>query len=48
MDRTDGRANCASQDGSDGMWRPKTTRFAGLEIGSAKLAALAMKAQTKR
>ena len=30
------------------MWLPKITRLAGLEIGSTKLAALAMKAHMKR
>ena len=31
-----------------GMWPPKITKLAGFEIGSTKLAALAMKAQTNR
>jgi hypothetical protein len=30
------------------MWLPNTTRLAGFAIGSAKLAALATNAQTKR
>ncbi len=31
-----------------GIWLPNTTRLAGLEMGSTKLAALAMKAQMNR
>ena len=48
IESTDGMQNLASQEDSGGMWPPKTTRFAGLEIGKTKLAALAMKAQMKR
>jgi len=45
---SDGIANCASHCGSGGMWLPKITRFAGLEIGSTKLAALAVNALAYR
>ena len=47
-DRTDAIPNSASHLPSDGICAPYTTRLAGFEIGSTKLAALAMKAQTKR
>ena len=48
IDTTEGGPNCVSHDNSCGMRPSKITRFAGLEIGSTKLAALAMKAQTNR
>ena len=48
MARIDGTVNSASQRLSSGMCSAKTTRLAGLEIGSTKLAALAMKAQENR
>ena len=45
IDATDGAAKCASQTPSAGMCAPYSTRFAGFEIGSTKLAALATSAQ---
>jgi hypothetical protein len=48
MASSEGRANRPSQRTSGGMCSAKTTRFAGFEIGSTKLAALAMKAQMNR
>src|SRR3954447_12407607 len=39
-----GRAGRGSHCRSGGIWPSNTTRFAGLEIGSTKLAALAMNA----
>ena len=45
---TEGSANIASHCVSGGMCSAKTTRLAGFEIGSTKLAALAMKAQIRR
>jgi len=44
----DGSPNCPSHAARGGMRPANTTRFAGLEIGRTKLAALAMKAQTNR
>ncbi len=48
MASTDGRVKVASQRPSGGMCSANTTRLAGFEIGSTKLAALAMKAQMNR
>src|ERR1700761_5614901 len=48
MERMEGTRKAASQWLSGGIPAWKTTRFAGFEIGSTKLAALATKAQTKR
>src|SRR5579883_3609073 len=48
IETVDGKAKRASQTRSGGMFGPKTTRLAGLEIGRTKLAALSMKAQIKR
>ena len=48
MDSSDGSANRRSHVPSGGMFCANTTRFAGFEIGSTKLAALAMKAQMNR
>ena len=48
MDAMEGRVNMASQRARGGMLEWKTTRLAGLEMGSTKLAALAMKAQAKQ
>jgi len=42
------RQKISSQAQSDGMRVPYTTRLAGLEMGSTKLAAFAMKAQMNR
>jgi hypothetical protein len=48
MAAIDGSPKRPSQDSSGGMCSPNTTRLAGLEIGSTKLAALAMNAQANR
>lgn len=45
IDATDGIAKWASHTPSDGMRAPYSTRFAGFEIGSTKLAAFATNAQ---
>ena len=45
---TDGSAKMRSHSDSGGICVPNTTRLAGLEIGSTKLAALAMNAQMNR
>ena len=42
----EGKVNWRSHSVRCGMRAPNTTRLAGLEIGSTKLAALAMNAQT--
>src|SRR5437660_7643166 len=44
---SDASPNRESHASSGGMWPPKTTRLAGFEIGSAKLAALAMNARSE-
>src|SRR6202140_5692607 len=44
----DGSTKVRSHSDSGGICVPNTTRLAGLEIGSTKLAALAMKAQMNR
>jgi len=50
QDRGDGkgRQSGAATPITPGICAPNTTRLAGLEIGSTKLAALAMNAQMKR
>src|SRR5207237_8484496 len=48
IDATEGRANWRSHSVRCGIRSPNTTRLAGFEIGSTKLAALATKAQTHR
>ena len=48
MAASDGSANARNQASSGGMCSPKTTRLAGLEIGSTKLAALAISAHANR
>ena len=45
---TEGSAKIRSQSASGGICWPNTTRLAGLDIGSTKLAAFAMNAQMKR
>ncbi len=47
-DAMDGSANARNQANSGGMCSPNTTRLAGFEIGSTKLAAFAMNAQANR
>ena len=48
IETTDGTPNCASHAARCGMWSPKITKLAGFEIGSTKLAALAMNAQMNK
>jgi hypothetical protein len=48
IEATEASVNCASQGSSGGTSRPNTARFAGFEIGSKKLAALATNAQISR
>ena len=45
---TEATPNSPSHVNRTGIRCPKTTRFAGLEMGSTKLAAFAMNAQMKR
>jgi hypothetical protein len=48
IETTDGNAKACSHGRSGGSDLPYTTRFAGFDIGSTKLAALAMNAQANR